>query len=36
MNLNYNELSMVLNKATYVENIGSSISDYDKIWAEIK
>ena len=36
MNLDYNELAMVLEKATYVENIGSSISSFDKIWAEIK
>ena len=36
MNLDYDELSTVLNKASYVENIGSSISNYDKIWAEIK
>ena len=36
MNLDYEELEMVLKKANYVENIGSSISKYDKIWAEIK
>ena len=36
MNLEYNELKMVLEKASYVENIGSSISNFDKIWAEIK
>lgn len=36
MNLDYDELKMILDKATYVENIGSSISKYDKIWAEIK
>ena len=36
MNLSYNELTMVLSKASYVENIGSVISNYDKIWAEIK
>ena len=35
-NLDYEELEMVLNKASYVENIGSSISSIDKIWAEIK
>ena len=35
-NLDYEELEMVLNKASYVENIGSSISNFDKIWAEIK
>ena len=35
-NLDYEELKMVLDKASYVENIGSSISKYDKIWAEIK
>lgn len=36
MNLGYEELEMVLNKASFVENIGSSISDFDKVWAEIK
>ena len=36
MNLDYDELKMVLDTASYVENIGSSISLYDKIWAEIK
>lgn len=36
MNLDYEELEMVLNKASFVENIGSSIADFDKIWAEIK
>ena len=35
-NLDYEELEMVLDKASYVENIGSSISKFDKIWAEIK
>ncbi len=35
-NLDYEELEMVLDKASYVENIGSSISNFDKIWAEIK
>ena len=36
MNMDYEELKMVLNKSSFVENIGSSIADYDKIWAEIK
>lgn len=36
MNIDYEELEMVLNKASFVENIGSSISDFDKVWAEIK
>ena len=36
MNLDYEELEMILNKASFVENIGYSISNYDKIWAEIK
>ena len=36
MNLNYYELKEILNKSSYVENIGSNISKYDKIWAEIK
>lgn len=36
MNLDYNELKMVLERATFVENIGSSIASFDKIWAEIK
>lgn len=36
MNLDYNELLMVLNQGTYVENIGNNIANYDKIWAEIK
>ena len=35
-NLDIDELSMVLTKASYVENIGTSISKFDKIWAEIK
>lgn len=35
-NLDITELEMVLNKASYVENIGSSISSIDRIWAEIK
>ena len=35
-NLDIDELSMVLTKASYVENIGASISKFDKIWAEIK
>ena len=36
MNLSYSELSYVLKNAEYVENIGSHILQYDKIWAEIK
>ena len=36
MNLRYYELKDILNKASYVENIGSNIATYDKIWAEIK
>lgn len=36
MNLDYNELKMVLERASFVENIGSSIASFDKIWAEIK
>ncbi len=36
MNLDYEELEMILNSASFVENIGYSISNYDKIWAEIK
>lgn len=36
MNLSYEELKMILNKASYVENIGSNILQYDKVWAEIK
>ena len=35
-NLSDLELYKVLNEASYVENIGNSISKYDKIWAEIK
>ncbi len=36
MNLDYDELKMVLEKASFVENIGSSIASFDKVWAEIK
>jgi len=36
MNLDYNELVMVLQQSSYVKNIGSGISKFDKIWAEIK
>ena len=35
-NLSDYELRNILNNGTYVENIGSNISTYDKIWAEIK
>ena len=35
-NVNNMELEYVLSNATYVENIGSNISKFDKIWAEIK
>ena len=30
------ELQYVLDHASYVENIGSNISKFDKVWAEIK
>ena len=36
LNLEYSELINILNNGSYVENIGSNISTYDKIWAEIK
>lgn len=36
MNLDYNELTTILSNGSYVENIGSNISQYDKLWAEIK
>ncbi len=36
MNLDYYELNFILQNGSYVENIGSSISKYDKIWAQIK
>ena len=36
MNLSYEELNNILNNGSYVENIGSNISLYDKVWAEIK
>lgn len=35
-NVSDTELSNILNNGSYVENIGSNISTYDKIWAEIK
>ena len=35
-NLDYDELYNILNNGSYVENIGSKISLYDKVWAEIK
>ena len=35
-NVSDEELIYILNNASYVENIGSNISTYDKIWAEIK
>ncbi|MBR1386712.1 MAG: spermidine/putrescine ABC transporter substrate-binding protein [Bacilli bacterium] len=35
-NVSTDELKYILDNATYVENIGSNISTYDKIWAEIK
>ena len=35
-NVNETELKYVLDKASYVENIGSNISKFDKVWAEIK
>lgn len=35
-NLSESELSSVFNNGNYVKNIGSDISLYDKIWAEIK
>ena len=36
MNLDYDELYNILNNGTYVENIGSNIALFDKVWAEIK
>ena len=35
-NMTHEELENILKKGTYVENIGSHISDFDKVWAEIK
>ena len=35
-NLSRNELLNILRNGSYVKNIGSNISNYDKIWAEIK
>ena len=35
-NLSKNELLNILRNGSYVKNIGSNISNYDKIWAEIK
>ena len=36
MNLPYEELKTILNNGSYVKNIGSTISLYDKVWAQIK
>ena len=36
MNISYIELYNILFNGSYVENIGSNISKFDKIWAEIK
>ena len=36
MNVPLDELINILEKGSYVENIGSNISKFDKIWAEIK
>jgi len=35
-NMNSYELENIINTGTYVENIGSNISLYDKLWADIK
>ena len=35
-NIESKELKDILEKGTYVENIGTHISDFDKVWAEIK
>ncbi len=35
-NVDNEELQYVLDHASYVENIGSNISKFDKVWAEIK
>ena len=34
--INIYELENIINTGTYVENIGSNISLYDKLWADIK
>ena len=36
MNLSSLELSEILDKGSYVKNIGNKISLYDKVWAQIK
>ena len=36
MNLDGEELINILKNGSYVKNIGSKITDYDKIWAQIK
>ena len=36
MNLSFDELDTILNNGSYVENIGSKISLFDKVWAQIK
>lgn len=36
MNLEREEIINILNKSRYVENIGSKISLFDKVWAQIK
>lgn len=36
MNVDMNDLFNIFLNSSYVENIGSDISKYDKIWAEIK
>ena len=35
-NIDDNELNNIIKKGSYIENIGSNISLYDKLWAEIK
>lgn len=35
-NVDKNTLENILNHGTYVQNIGSYISSYDKVWAQIK
>ena len=35
-NITNSELKKIINTGTYVENIGSNISLYDKLWADIK
>lgn len=36
LNIDYGELINILNNGSYVKNIGSNISLYDKVWAQIK